>query len=117
VTRFLGALLAAAMLAVGAEAAPVQSLRILFVGNSLTATNDLPAHVAALAQVTGRKLEYGTVTFGGYNLEDHWTNGEARKALANGSWDVVVMQQGPRRFRRARPTCGCGPRASPTRLA
>jgi hypothetical protein len=98
VTRFVGALVAAAVLAVGAEAAPVQSLRVLFVGNSLTATNDLPAHVAALAQVTGRKLEYGAVTFGGYNLEDHWNNGEARKALANGNWDFVVMQQGPSAF-------------------
>jgi hypothetical protein len=98
VTRFLGALLAASVLVVGADAAPPQGLRVLFVGNSLTATNDLPAHVAALAQATGRKLEYGTVTFGGYNLEDHWNNGEARRALASGSWDVVVMQQGPSAF-------------------
>jgi hypothetical protein len=97
-TRFVGAVVAAAVLAVGASAAPPQSLRVLFVGNSLTATNDLPAHVAALADATGRKLEYRTVAFGGYNLEDHWWNGEARRALAGGRWDHVVMQQGPSAF-------------------
>jgi hypothetical protein len=98
VTRLAGALVAAAVLAVGAEAAAPQSLRVLFVGNSLTASNDLPAHVAALASATGRKLEYRTVAFGGYSLEDHWNNGDARNALASGRWDLVVMQQGPSAF-------------------
>jgi hypothetical protein len=32
---------------------------------------------------------------GGYNLEDHWNLGEARRALETRGWDVVVMQQGP----------------------
>jgi hypothetical protein len=75
--------------------APSSELRVLFVGNSLTETNDLPARVAALAAATGRKLEYRTITFGGYNLEDHWHRGDAREALATRNWDVVVMQQGP----------------------
>ena len=99
-TRSVGTLaLAALLIAAGSSAAaPPQSLRVLFVGNSLTATNDLPAHVAALADATGRKLEYRTVAFGGYNLEDHWTGGEARRALAGGRWDYVVMQQGPSAF-------------------
>lgn len=97
-TRFVGALVGAAVLAAAAAAAPPQSLHVLFVGNSLTATNDLPAQVAALASATGRRLEYRTVAFGGYNLEDHWHNGEARRALAGGGWDFVVMQQGPSAF-------------------
>ena len=70
-------------------------LRVLFVGNSLTATNDLPAVVAGLAHATGRTLEYRTIAFGGFALEDHWSQGDARAALASRSWDVVVMQQGP----------------------
>lgn len=99
--RRLGALLAAALatgLAPSAGAGGPESLRVLFVGNSLTATNDLPAQAARLAAAAGRRLEYRTVAFGGYNLEDHWTNGEARRALATKSWDVVVMQQGPSAF-------------------
>jgi hypothetical protein len=95
-TRCLGAVLAL-VLALGASAAAAgpPSLRVLFVGNSLTATNDLPAYVAGLADAAGRKLEYRTIAVGGYNLEDHWNLGEARRALATRSWDVVVMQQGP----------------------
>ena len=77
------------------SAAPPEPLRVLFVGNSLTQANDLPAQVARLADATGRSLEYKTVAFGGFNLEDHWNQGDARTALATGDFDVVVMQQGP----------------------
>jgi hypothetical protein len=75
-----------------ADAGP---LRVLFVGNSLTATNDLPAFVASLARRGGRKIQVGSVTGGGYNLEDHWNDGRALAALRTRAWDVVVMQQGP----------------------
>jgi hypothetical protein len=94
-------LVAATAVAIGvilggsAEAQPPSSLRVLFLGNSLTATNDLPAAVARLAGRAGRRLEYRTVAPGGYALEDHWNNHESRAALAGGRWDVVVMQQGP----------------------
>jgi hypothetical protein len=71
------------------------TLRVLFVGNSLTATNDLPAQVARLAAAGGRTLAHREVTFGGFSLEDHWNRGDARAAIASGRWDVVVMQQGP----------------------
>ncbi len=77
------------------SAAPPEPLRVLFVGNSLTQANDLPAQVARLAAATGRSLEYKTVAFGGFNLEDHWNQGDARTALATGDYDVLVMQQGP----------------------
>jgi lysophospholipase L1-like esterase len=91
----VGLLVLASLLAGSSTAAPPAELRVLFVGNSLTETNDLPARVAALARATGRKLEYQTITFGGFNLEDHWNKGDARTALATRRWDMVVMQQGP----------------------
>ena len=73
-----------------------EPLRVLFVGNSLTATNDLPAIVAALASAAKRvPIEYATVAPGGVNLEDHWTFTGARDALLARPWDVVVLQQGP----------------------
>jgi hypothetical protein len=71
----VGLLIVASLLADGSAAAPPAELRVLFVGNSLTETNDLPARVAALARATERKLEYQTITFGGFNLEDHWNKG------------------------------------------
>lgn len=73
-----------------------EPLRVLFVGNSLTATNDLPAVVALLAKSLGpSKVEYRTIAPGGVSLEDHWAAGAAPAELAAGNWDAVVLQQGP----------------------
>ena len=86
----------AALVAVGAvRAAPAKPLRVLFVGNSLTETNDLPAVVASLAEAAGRSVETGSVVSGGYSLEDHWNASDAPKEILTGDWDVVVLQQGP----------------------
>lgn len=73
-----------------------EPLQVLFVGNSLTSTNDLPGVVATLAMAAGRsKVEYRTIAPGGVNLEDHSAAGTAPAELASGAWDAVVMQQGP----------------------
>ena len=71
--------------------------RMLFIGNSLTQVNDLPAVVAELSRAAGDDppLEVATVAFGGFSLEDHLAQGDARKAIAKTGWDVVVLQQGP----------------------
>jgi hypothetical protein len=71
------------------------ALRVLFVGNSLTGTNDLPAVVATLARGLGTEIEYRTIAPGGMSLEDHWNAGQVPELLASGDWDAVVMQQGP----------------------
>ena len=91
----LTAALAALAGAGSVVAAPAEPLRVLFVGNSLTSTNDLPAAVSALARSGGRKLETGTVVSDGYSLEDHWNSSDASKEILSGDWDVVVLQQGP----------------------
>lgn len=74
-----------------------QPFRVLFIGNSLTAANDLPRLVAALSVVAGDDppLETATVAYGGFALEDHLAQGDAPRAIAQGRWDVVVLQQGP----------------------
>jgi hypothetical protein len=71
-------------------------LRVLFIGNSLTYTNDLPAIVAALAEATKQKrFIYESIAFPDFSLEDHWNRGAARQTIAKGKWDFVVLQQGP----------------------
>jgi hypothetical protein len=95
IAAFALLLLAPASAATQEQTAAPGPLRVLFVGNSLTSTNDLPARVAELAASTGRALEVGEVVFDGFSLEDHWNQGDARRAIASGTWDVVVMQQGP----------------------
>ena len=79
-------------LGAGAQPRDVQQLRVLFIGNSLTAANDLPAVVASFGHGT---IAYRTVAPGGVSLEDHWSSTGAREALDDGRWDFVVLQQGP----------------------
>ena len=71
-------------------------LRVLFIGNSLTYTNDLPAVVEAFGKATGqRSFTYKTIAFPDFSLEDHWNSKDSHKAIAKNDWDYVVMQQGP----------------------
>jgi hypothetical protein len=70
-------------------------LRVLFIGNSLTYTNDLPAIVEAIAESTGHRLVYKMIALPDFSLEDHWRRGDALKAIKEGKWDFVVLQQGP----------------------
>jgi hypothetical protein len=68
--------------------------RILFIGNSLTDANNLPATVRALVDSAGfPALTIGTELVDGTNLADHW-NGDGPAAIDQG-WDIVVLQQGP----------------------
>jgi hypothetical protein len=69
---------------------------VLFIGNSLTAANDLPGMVQSLADSAGEtRLTTAAVTLGGAALEDHWSDGTALRAIRRGGWRFVVLQQGP----------------------
>jgi hypothetical protein len=70
--------------------------RVLFVGNSLTYTNDLPGTVAAMALVGGDTIQYQTVVAPNVALIDHVTGQtNAVDAIKSERWDYVVLQQGP----------------------
>jgi TolB protein len=71
------------------------AVRVLFLGNSLTAGNDLPELVRAMAAAGGVRLVYQARTLGGTALEDHWNDTQARPLLAGARWDYLVLQQGP----------------------
>jgi hypothetical protein len=51
--------------------------------------------VELLARETGGPIVTRTVAEGGFSLEDHWNRGVAQRAIAEGGWSVVVLQQGP----------------------
>jgi len=85
--------LAAAREAGAAEPQFSKNMRILFIGNSYTSVNDLPGMLTAMMATKGIKLETRSVTPGGLTLEKHWTGAEARKAIADGPWDYVVIQE------------------------
>lgn len=68
-------------------------LRVLFIGNSLTAVNDLPGTFAALARAGGHRVEVGIVAPGGQTLAGHVTAPETQAELVPNRWDVVVLQE------------------------
>jgi hypothetical protein len=71
-------------------------LRVLFIGNSQTSTNDLPAFVAEIARASKHaKIEYRTIAPSAVTLEGNWNRGSARGSLLGEHWDAVVLQQGP----------------------
>jgi hypothetical protein len=71
-------------------------LAVLFIGNSLTYTNELPELLEKLLEDAGvGGVHIDEVTFPNFGLPDHWARGDAREAIALGGWDVVVLQQGP----------------------
>ena len=73
------------------------TIRVLFIGNSLTAANGLPAMVEALSRANGAAtvVDATAVTTNNFSLEDHWVQGPARATVAKGGWSVIVLQQGP----------------------
>ncbi|MFB6719086.1 hypothetical protein ACFCV3_02955 [Kribbella sp. NPDC056345] len=81
-------------------------MRILFVGNSFTARNNLPGLLKGLAGARGIEVESTLIQAGGASLRQHLNAGKALAALAGGGYDVVVLQEqstlpvkSPERFR------------------
>ncbi len=70
-------------------------LKILFVGNSYTSTNDLPGTIQAMAAAsnTSPPLIVDEITAGGVNLQHHFTNGAAVAKIKADNWDFVVLQE------------------------
>ncbi len=69
--------------------------KILFVGNSLTYTNNLPELVKQEALSRDIEIEVSMLAYPNYALEDHLNNGEVQNLIENGNYDFVVVQQGP----------------------
>jgi hypothetical protein len=93
--RSLAPILAAAFLVLtaGGPMLAAPPTRVLFIGNSYTYFNNLPALVKTLAEAAGAgPVEVRMVAPGGWRLVDHWEKGEAREALRSGKWDFVVLQ-------------------------
>jgi len=76
-----------------AAARPAQ--RVLLVGNSLIYAQNVPGLLRALAasQTGGPLLETASFVAPGGTLAERWKDGAAAKALREGQWDVVVLQE------------------------
>lgn len=65
---------------------------VLWLGNSYTATNNLPDLVYQLALSGGDTLVYDSNTPGGYRLDDHWSSLTSQTKITQRDWDYVVLQ-------------------------
>jgi hypothetical protein len=75
-----------------------KKVRVLFIGNSYTGTNDLPQIVANMAASTRDTLVYGMSAPGGTSFFNHVDPSSTSyihtlKMLRAGGWDYVVVQE------------------------
>src|SRR5688572_20830144 len=68
-------------------------LSVLFIGNSFSARNELPGLIAKMAAVKGKRIHHKLISAGGASLRRHWNAASARKEIANGRYDYVVLQE------------------------
>jgi hypothetical protein len=69
-----------------------RKLRVLFVGNSYTYTNNLPQLLSLVATSMGDTLVSDISAPGGYTFKNHFENATTRSKIAAGNWDFVVLQ-------------------------
>jgi len=68
---------------------------VLFVGNSLTYTNNLPILVKEQAAANGITVGTKMIALPNYAISDHWDNGAVQEYIKSKKYDFVVVQQGP----------------------
>lgn len=76
----------------------IEELAVLFLGNSHTylediGETDLPLLVSDLAASQGKTMVVDSVTAPFASLEEHYGGAEALDLIAEGGWDVVVLQE------------------------
>jgi hypothetical protein len=69
-----------------------QTRSVLWLGNSYTASNNLPDLLYQLALSGGDTITYDSNTPGGYRLEDHWNSLTSQSKINQQPWDYVVLQ-------------------------
>ena len=68
------------------------SINVLFIGNSYTATNNLPQMISNIASAMGENMTYSSNTPGGCTFMQHCSNA-SMTMIQQGSWDIVVLQE------------------------
>ena len=75
---------------------PAGGHHILFIGNSLTYTNDLPGTVSELARSVGDTLRTASVALPNFAVIDHALGlSNAVDVIKSQKWEYVILQQGP----------------------
>lgn len=68
-----------------------RSLQVLFIGNSYSYF--IPKIFESIAEREGKRVKVDQVTRAAWRLENHAAAEETLQKIANGNWDVVVLQE------------------------
>ncbi len=68
-------------------------LKVLFIGNSFTARNNVPELIAEMAEARGHQLQHFMIQAGGASLRMHWNKGDAQEEIQRVKFDFVVLQE------------------------
>ena len=71
----------------------IDSLNVLFIGNSYTASNNLPNIISTIANSMGDYLYTESNLIGGATLQTHVNNNTTNNLIMNGDWDYVSIQE------------------------
>ena len=66
--------------------------KVLFLGNSYTASNSLPSLINTAANSVGDTIDYDSNTPGGHRFLNHAVNAATLSKINNDDWDYVVLQ-------------------------
>ncbi len=70
-----------------------QTKKVFFIGNSYTATGNIPYLVEKIAEGSDDELIYTAHTPGGATLKQHSSNSFVISTIEQGDWDFVVLQE------------------------
>lgn len=71
-----------------------KTIKIIFVGNSLTYYHNIPKLLEEIGKIDKQKIKTTSFTNPDYSLEDHWNEGKVQNALQKEHFDFMVAQQG-----------------------
>lgn len=70
-----------------------KKVRVLFLGNSLTATNMLPLVLMDITRSAGDTIQAEWNMPGAYTLDQHFRDGASIGKITSGNWNYVVLQE------------------------
>lgn len=68
-------------------------VRVLFIGNSYTFSNNLPGTFATVSHSLGHEVYTDMIAPGGATLSDHAASAEVMAKIRSGHWTYVVLQE------------------------
>ena len=71
----------------------IDSLNVLFIGNSYTYYNNLPDIISSIANSMGNNLYAEGSLIGGATFQSHVNNNTTNDLIMDGNWDFVVLQE------------------------